>query len=105
LWLQHWVTSLTKYGEKINEYQILIPSITPPERGRGSFFFCTSHISHVYIGMTVQQLIEKLQQVEDKSKICLADDGNGWLLSEITSVQDAQYVEIKISYSGKYNNI
>ena len=55
--------------------------------------------------MTVQQLIEKLQQVEDKSKICLADDGNGWLLSEITSVQDAQYVEIKISYSGKYNNI
>lgn len=53
--------------------------------------------------MTVQELIEKLQEIEDKSKICLADDGNGWLLGEITSVQDAQYVEIKISYSGKYS--
>ncbi len=30
--------------------------------------------------MTVQELIEKLQEVEDKSRICLAEDstGNYW---------------------------
>ncbi len=32
------------------------------------------------IDMTVQELIEMLQEVEDKSRICLADDstGNYW---------------------------
>jgi hypothetical protein len=52
--------------------------------------------------MTVQELIELLQQVEDKSKICLVDDGGGGTLGEIKSVCDVQYVEINIRYSDKY---
>ena len=53
--------------------------------------------------MTVQELIEQLQKIEDKSKICLVDDGGGGALGEIKSVYDAQYVEINIRYSYKYS--
>jgi|688.fasta_scaffold957084_1 hypothetical protein len=52
--------------------------------------------------MTVQELIEQLQKIGDKSKICLVDDGDGGALGEIKSVYDAQYVEINIRYSYKY---
>jgi hypothetical protein len=46
--------------------------------------------------MTVQELIELLQQVEDKSKICLADDGHGGANYEIQSVDVWEnFVEIR----------
>ena len=52
--------------------------------------------------MTVQELIEQLQNIGDKNKICLVDDGGGGTLGEIKSVYDAQYVQINIRYSDKY---
>ena len=45
--------------------------------------------------MTVQELIEKLQEIEDKSKICILDNPEG-ALYEIQSVYDWEnFVEIR----------
>ena len=39
--------------------------------------------------MTVQELIEKLQEIEDKNQECLVDDGdNMWEISSVSEGKD-----------------
>jgi|APGre2960657404_1045060.scaffolds.fasta_scaffold333897_1 hypothetical protein len=42
--------------------------------------------------MTVQELIEKLQEIEDKSKICMLNDPEGTLVNEITWIGEWECV-------------
>ena len=42
--------------------------------------------------MTVQELIEKLQEIEDKSKICMLNNPEGALVNEITWIGEWGWV-------------
>ena len=42
--------------------------------------------------MTVQELIEKLQEIEDKSKICMLNNPEGTLCNEITCIRVWEWV-------------
>jgi hypothetical protein len=54
--------------------------------------------------MTVQELIEKLQEIEDKSRECIIDDGGGGAFYDVESVfTEREYVLIS-RYSSEYNN-